>query len=171
MLLQLTYKAIIRTTVAWRIGMAGLSLGTIQWWNIANPSFIYIETCIDKWFGCPSCALYCQLMYPKEKCAPSSIVITEVSLFGCVICSSAVYIDWRIDNIAKWANTANIQTVEMEFSSLDGGENGEHDGAGFGEIARILICNAGCNFLCNRLIRQSWPPLQWAWTFRHVDKQ
>ena len=55
----------------------------------------------------------------------STMIITEVSIFGYVIYFSAeVCISWKINNAAKLANSANTGPREMKFISLGGGEYG-----------------------------------------------
>ena len=70
----------------------------------------------------------------------SSEIITEVGLFDCVIYYSAdtVCASLRINNTAKWANSANYGTSELGFGSLDGTMDDQHNCVGFVELSQIF---------------------------------
>ena len=65
-------------------------------------------------------------------------------------------VSWRINNIVKWANSANNGAREMEFGSHDGGEDGEHNGAGFVEISNILMMQDSFFFWYNIVWRRRY---------------
>ena len=46
-------------------------------------------------------------------------------------------ISQRINNTAKYADSANNCVRKMKFGLLDGGEDAEHNGVGFVEITKI----------------------------------
>ena len=46
---------------------------------------------------------------------------------------------WRINNLHKWASSANNDAREMEFSFVDGGDDGKYTGADF--VAISIICH------------------------------
>ena len=52
----------------------------------------------------------------------------------------------------------------MEFSSLGGSEDGEHNGVGFVDIK---IHNVECTFIWNRIIWQSLPAIFKEWMKRY----
>ena len=56
----------------------------------------------------------------------------------------AVCVNWRINHIAKWANSANNGLREMKIDSFNGGYNSHHNGAGIGEISKIDVMQRTC---------------------------
>ena len=69
----------------------------------------------------------------------SSVYVIKVSLFGYI---HYLFFRWKIDNIHKWANSANNGEREMELGSLDGRDFGEYTGVGYVELSQIY-CDAG----------------------------
>ena len=65
----------------------------------------------------------------------TSTIIIKVNSFGYVIyflgdALLALRINWEINNTTKWVNSAKHGAREMDFTSLDGGNDDEHNGAG-----------------------------------------
>ena len=50
----------------------------------------------------------------------------------------AVCVDWRMNNVAKWANSSNNGAGEVDYDLLNGGEIGEYNGLGFVHISQIF---------------------------------
>ena len=72
--------------------------------------------------------------------------LTHSSLVICLMGQQHV---WRASKICSTTaqmalcnNLCNNSNKEMEFGSLDGGEDGEHNGTGFEEIFKNLRCKA-----------------------------
>ena len=43
-----------------------------------------------------------------------------------------------MNNITKYANSANNEAIQIEFSSFVGGDDSEHNGVGFVEVFKIF---------------------------------
>ena len=63
-----------------------------------------------------------------------------------------VYITY---NIAKKANSANNDPRKVKFSTLDGGEDGEHNVAGFVEIPEIFLLEVAIFFETSSMAGES----------------
>ena len=63
----------------------------------------------------------------------------------------SVFVSWRIDDIAKWADFSNYVARELKFGSLDGGEGDENNGVFLVKISQIFAIHGP--FFC----------IQWWW--------
>ena len=98
------------------------------------------------------------IVLKKKVCSASQIFQTspanQLPYFNVV--SPTADISWTLNNIAKQANFSNNVTWKMEIWWFDDGKDGDHSAVGFVEISDIYICDPGCIFLWNIVIRQSF---------------
>ena len=87
----------------------------------------------------------------RTKIDPFSAIIDRSGLFVHVTYSSpgrllAVQTIRRINNIVKYTNFGNNVTRKIVFGLTDGGDDGEHSGAGAVEISKIVAMQNTISF-------------------------